>query len=462
MSRRHPVVARLLVGLGCYFFLNGIMQSLVSLRGVAAGLSGGELGLTLGLASGALGIALDMPVALRADRRGKYPVVLAGMAFFLAAGLALLAGGRALLITGAVLAGLGVSAGGNALLSWLGTAVPPAGQARLQGLNGSVQRVGALLAAGLVGVAIAAGAPALMAAGAAVVAAAGFLASRAPVMRQADTAASGPGSIVGGFRRGFGMLSRPGLVLASGINLAINVIFLETNSYVPLIHGPHRAIIVTGTLVARDVAAAVVGGGLAITGLNVAYPALVAGGLAIAGACAWAGSLATGSLAMIALGGVQGGVIGMGIAAANLFTISAIAPGQRTLAMAAAVFPSRVMYIALPIASSVVLRSAGLPDVFRLLAVILIVLAGAALILSRPAIRATRTALPPSPAPPPARPAAADSSAPPLPGPTRTRACATTGPGAGEQDPAVSGTRPGSCARTDRRPGRRPGRRGRP
>ena len=63
MRSRHPVVARLLVALGCYFFLTGIMQSLVSLRGVAAGLSGVQLGLTLGLASGALGIFVDMPVA---------------------------------------------------------------------------------------------------------------------------------------------------------------------------------------------------------------------------------------------------------------------------------------------------------------------------------------------------------------------------------------------------------------
>lgn len=408
MSRRQPVVARLLVGLSCYFFLNGIMQSLVSLRGVAAGLSGPELGLVLGLASGALGIAVDMPVAQRADHRGKYPIVQAGMACSLAAGLALLAGGRAPLVIGAVLAGLGASAGGNSLLSWLGIAIPPAGQARLQGLNGSVQRVGALLAAGLVGVAIAVGVPAVMAAGAAVVAAVGLVATRAAVMRQADTAASGtcgPGAVTGlgglggvvaSYRRGFRMLSRPGLALAAGINLAINVIFLETNSYVPLVHGPDRALIVTGTLVARDVTAVAAGASLAITGLNVAYPALVAGALAVAGACAWAGGLATGSLALIALGAVQGGVIGMCIAAANLFTIGAIPPGQRTLAMAASVFPSRVMYIALPIASSVVLRSAGLPDVFRLLAVILIVLAGAALILGRPAVRAALPAHPPA------------------------------------------------------------------
>lgn len=412
MPGRQHVVTRLLVALGCYFFLNGIMQSLVSLRGVTAGLSGVQLGLTLGLASGALGIFVDMPVAAWADRRGKYAVIQAGMACALAASLTLLAGGRAPLVIGAFLAGIGASAGGNSLLSWLGSARPPAGQARLQGLNGSVQRIGALLAAGVVGLAIAERLPIAMAAGAAVVSAAGLLATRSRVMRAADTAAGGAPGITASYRRGFAMLSNRGLLLAASINMAVNVVFLETNSYVPLAHGPDRAVIVTGTLVARDLAAVAVGAGIAVMGINVAFPAVVSGALALAAACAWAGGLATGSLALIGLGGVQGAVIGVCIAAANLFTIGAIPAHQRTLAMAASVFPSRVMFIVLPIASSVVLRSAGLPDVFRLLAAILLVLAVVALILGRRVTRVTRAApaapsAPPpaaAPVPPPARP----------------------------------------------------------
>jgi hypothetical protein len=406
MRSRDPVVTRLLIALSCYFFLNGIMQSLVSLRGVTAGLSGVELGLTLGLASGALGIFIDMPVAAGADRRGKYRVVQAGMACALAASLTLLAGGRAPLVIGAFLAGVGASAGGNSLLSWLGSARPPTGQARLQGLNGSVQRVGALLAAGLVGLAIAARLPIVMAAGAAVVSAAGLLATRSRALHAADTAAGGPPGIAASYRRGFAMLSNRGLLLAASINMAVNVIFLETNSYVPLAHGPDRAVIVTGTLVARDLAAVAAGAGIAILGLNVAFPALVAGALAVAAACAWAGGLATGSLALIALGGVQGAVIGVCIAAANLFTIGAIPARQRTLAMAASVFPSRVLFIILPIGSSVVLRAAGLPDVFRLLAVIIAALAATAFILGRRAAQAAA-----APGAPPA--AASGAAAPP-------------------------------------------------
>jgi hypothetical protein len=388
MCSRHPVVTRLLMALSCYFFLSGIMQSLVSLRGVAAGLSGLQLGLTLGLASGALGIFIDMPVAALADRRGKYAVVQVGMACSLVASVVLLAGGRAPLVVGAVLAGISASAGGNALLSWLGSVIPAAGQARLQGLNGSVQRIGALIAAAIVGIAIAARLPAVMAAAAVLVSAVGLLVTHAPVMRPADTAAGGPGGFVGSYRRGFCMLSNRGLLLAAGINTAVNVIFLETNSYVPLAHGPDRAAIVTGTLVARDLAAVAVGAGIAIRGINVALPRAVAGALAVAAVCAWAGGFATDSLALIVLGGIQGAVIGMCIAAANLFTIGAIPAHQRTLAMAASVFPSRVMYVILPIGSSVVLRAAGLPDVFRLLGALLLALGVAALLLGRLAVRA--------------------------------------------------------------------------
>jgi MFS family permease len=423
MPSRQPVVTRLLVGLGCYFFLNGIMQSLVSLRGVSAGLGGVPLGLTLGLASGALGIFIDMPVAARADRRGKYTVIQAGMACALAASLTLLAGGRAPLVIGAFLAGIGASAGGNSLLSWLGSARPPSGQARLQGLNGSVQRVGALLAAGVVGLAIAEHRPIAMAAGAAIVSALGLLATRAKVMRAADKPAvtagptagptpsglpgltpSGLSGLTASYRRGFAMLANRGLLLAASINLAVNVLFLETNSYVPLAHGPDRAVIVTGTLVARDLAAVAVGAGIAALGINVAFPALVAGALAVAAACAWAGGLATGSLTLIGLGAVQGAVIGICIAAANLFTIDAIPARERTLAMAASVFPSRLMFMVLPIASSVVLRSAGLPDVFRLLSALLLTLAAAAFLLGR---RATRDS--PAPSAPAAKAPPADA-----------------------------------------------------
>jgi hypothetical protein len=370
----------LLLAISCYFFLSGVTQSLVSLLGVAAGLGGLELGLTLGLASGAIGIVLDMPIATRADSAGKRGVAEIGLFCSFAAALVLLAGGSAPLLAGALLLGIGACCAPSALLSWLGSAVPFAGQAKVQGLNVSGMRIGGLMAAAVVGIGIAVHLPAVMAVSAAGAAGVALLVIRWPALRSADVATGAPHGVIASYRRGFAMLAERKLMLAAGINVGINVILLETNSYVPLAHGPNRAVIVIGTLMARDITAVIVGVGIAALGVNVASAIAVACAFSIAGVCAWASGAATGSFMLVVLGGLQGAVIGMCVVAASLFTIGAIPAQQRTLAMAVSVFPTRIMFLILPIGSSLVLRTAGLPDVFRLLGAILLSLAAAALL----------------------------------------------------------------------------------
>jgi hypothetical protein len=391
MQKPGPVVARLLLAICCYFFLSGVMQSLVSLLGVAAGIGGLELGLALGLASGAIGIVLDMPIAVRADSRGKRRVAEIGLFCSCVASLTLLAHGSAPLLIAALLLGIGACSAPSALLSWLGSVVPLAGQAKVQGINASGQRMGGLTAAAIVGIGIAVHLPALMAVSAALVSLTALLLIHGPAMHPTDIATAAVHGIADSYRRGLRMLGERKLALAAGTNVGINVILLETNSYVPLAHGPNRAIIVAGALVARDLTAIVVGVGIAAAGVNVASAAAVAGALSIAGLCAWASGAATGSLVLIALDGLQGAAIGMCVVAANLFTIGAIPAQQRTLAMAVSVLPTRLMFLILPIGSSVVLRTAGLPDVFRLLGVMLLGLAGATLLLGSSAIRSNGT-----------------------------------------------------------------------
>jgi len=386
-ARTPPAVGRLLLAISCYFVLSGVTQSLVSLLGVTAGLGGLELGLALGLASGAIGIVLDMPIAARADSRGKRGVAEFGLFCSCAAALALLARGSVPLLTGALLLGIGACSAPSALLSWLGSVVPLAGQGRVQGLNVSGMRIGGLTAAAVVGLSIALRLPALMAVSAAIASAAALLLIRGRAMRPTDIATAAPYGVIDSYRRGLRMLSERKLMLAAGINVGINVILLETNSYVPLAHGQDRAAIVVGALVARDIAAVVVGVGIAARGVNVASAITVAGAFSIAGVCAFASGAATGSYALVLLSGLQGAVIGVCVVAASLFTIGAIPAQQRTLAMAVSVFPTRIMFLTLPIASSLVLRTAGLPDVFRLLGIILLSLGCAALLFGSLAVR---------------------------------------------------------------------------
>lgn len=379
-----PVVGRLLVVLCCYFFLSGLMQSLVSIRGVADGLSGTWLGLTLGLASGSLGLLLDMPIAQAADDRGKLGIVAAGLVCFLGSSALLLIDGRAPLLAGAFLAGLGAIATGEAVLAWLGSATPVNRQARLQGINGSVQRFGALIAAGVVGLAIAIRQPGGMALAGAVISAAALVAAAGAVMRRADVrAAHVPARLRASYLLGLRKLGRQRIMLAGFINLAINVIFLETNSYVPLVSGPDRALVVSGTLAARDVAAVASGLLIASAGVDMASPLIASGALAVAGLATWMCSYLISSPLLIALGAVQGAVVGVSIAATNLFTINATTVRERTLAMAATLFPSRIMLLLLPIGCSLLLGAAGLADVFRLLSVVLVLIAAAMLALGR-------------------------------------------------------------------------------
>ena len=232
-----------------------------------------------------------------------------------------------------------------------------------------------------------------MALAAAVMSALGLLAVGSRRMRRADTRSPDrPAPLRLSYVRGLRMLGRRRIVLAGCINLAINVIFLETNSYVPLVHGPDRALVVSATLAARDVAA--VGAGLLVAsaGIDMASPLLAAVAMAFAGAATWASGYVIGSPLLIALGAVQGAVIGVSIAATNLFTIRATTVRERTLAMAATLFPSRVMLLVLPIGCSLLLRAAGLADVFWLLGAVLIVIAAVMLALgqsvARPAITA--------------------------------------------------------------------------
>lgn len=388
-----PVVGRLLIVLCCYFFLSGLMQSLVSIRGVAVGLSGSWLGLTLGLASGSLGLLLDMPIAQAADDRGKLRIVGAGLACFLAASALLLVSGRAALFAGAFLAGLGAIATGEAVLAWLGSATPVERQARLQGINGSVQRFGALIAAGVVGIAIAVRQPGGMALAGAAVSAVALVAGAGAVMRRADIrVAEMPARLRVSYMLGLRKLSRKRIMLAGLINLAINVIFLETNSYVPLVMGPDRALVVSGALAARDIAAVASGLLIASAGVDMASPLIASGALAIAGIATWMCSYLLSSPLLIALGAVQGAVVGVSIAATNLFTINATTARERTLAMAATLFPSRIMLLLLPIGCSLLLKAAGLAEVFRLLSVVLAMTAVAMLALGKRAPR-------PAPAP---------------------------------------------------------------
>ena len=370
-----------LVALGCYFFLLNLMQSAVSLRGAALHVQGAAFGLLLALCSGGFGILTDLGFAAYADARGRHQIVLGAFALTLCTAMLLFdEKSVALLWLAAVSFGMISSALGNPLLALLSGRVSRQRQARLQGINGSVQRFGALIAAGFVGLSLALHTPAGLAGGLVAGAAVG-LGALWTDRKSNPGGASAAGSarlrevLRQGYVRGLRMLRNRRIIIASMINIGINMIFLETNSFIPLLHGKGAsALVVSGSLAARDVLAVFAGLAIARGNHDVSAAAIVVLALATSALAAIGMGLCVHfsvTPMLVLLSAVQGIAVGVGIAATNLYTISATVDEERTVGMAASIIGMRAALIIVPLLAGTVLSARGLAWVFYLFGVVL-------------------------------------------------------------------------------------------
>ena len=150
--------SRVLVVMGSYFLLMGVLQAYVPFRASHLGADGAVLGVLLLLSGGGIGLVTDLGLAAYADARGREQVVVAGFGCALGAVfLVVLDNSIAALYIGCFLFGLGNSAIFDPLLALLTTTAHHHSQARTQGFNVSVQRTGALLAAVMIGITLASG-----------------------------------------------------------------------------------------------------------------------------------------------------------------------------------------------------------------------------------------------------------------------------------------------------------------
>jgi MFS family permease len=381
VTPREDRVADVLVALGCFFFLANLMQSAVSLRANDLHVRGLELGVALALCSGGLGIVTDIGFAAFADARGRGKLVACGFGGALCSAALLFFDRSVLLLwVAAVLFGFSGSAMGNSLLALLSGRATDWRQARLQGINGSVQRLGALVGAGIVGISLAShsveGLAGALVAGAAL----GLVAVLADVRSTATTERAVParrlrGMVGDGYVRGLKMLRQRRIVVASLINIGLNVVFLETNSFIPLLHGHGAsAIVVSGAIAARDVFAVTCGLIIAYGSYDVSAGVVVVAVLADAALAALGMGLSvhfalTGLVVL--LSALQGVAVGVGIAATNLYTISATADEDRSVGMAASILGTRAALIAVPLIAGAVLSAGGLDVVFYFFAAVL-------------------------------------------------------------------------------------------
>jgi MFS family permease len=364
--------------MGSYFLLMGVLQAYVPFRASHLGADGAVLGVLLLLSGGGIGLVTDLGLAAYADARGREQVVVAGFGCALGAVfLVVLDNSIAALYIGCFLFGLGNSAIFDPLLALLTTTAHHHSQARTQGFNVSVQRTGALLAAVMIGITLASGHDDILAltAGLACLVPMIVVYLRTPRSRRLvlKPPRSGPPGALpllrDGYRLGLKMFLRRRIVMAALVSVAVNLIFIETNSFVPLIdthHGLREAVEVSAALGARDIVAIAVGVFVVATGKDASSSKMVVSALCLAAVSAAGVGLGVNGphSVLILCCGLQGVAIGVGVAAMNLLTVGSSSDEHRAVAMAAATLINRVGVIVIPIGLGLSLQLAGLRSVF--------------------------------------------------------------------------------------------------
>lgn len=361
---------RVLLVVGACFVLTGLTQALIPLRASDLGANGAVLGLLLVLAGGGLGLFTDLGLAAYADARGRGGVVAAGFAFGLMGILTVgLSDSRWLFAVGCLAAGLANSAIFASLLALLTLTADQHGQARAQGFNVATQRLGALVSALLIGAALLWRRDSLLAfSGAAVCVAALAVIARPRTRPHGSSGTQLVRLMADGYRRGLTMFSRRKIVLASLLSFVTNLMFIETNSFLPLFDSrrvSERAAVITAALVARDLVAVSVGVLTIATGRDAARLRTVAGSLlaAVLGA-ALVGLDGGRSGWTVFACGLQGVGVGVGVVAMNLLTVGGSSPEHRSLGMASATLINRLGVIVVPPLLGLSLEVAGLRSVF--------------------------------------------------------------------------------------------------
>jgi len=374
--------------MGSYFLLTGVLQAFVPLRATNLGTDGAAIGILLVLTGGGIGLFTDLGFAAYADAYGRDKVVFAGFACVLVAVcLVVVDSSITALFVGCFLVGLGSSAIFDPLLALLTTTKHNRSQAITQGFNVTIQRAGALLAVATIGLTLASRHDEIL------VVAGGAACLAAMVVMYAARRRSGRYSMApvrrlesgglkrllkNGYRDGLKMFLRRRIVMAAIVSVAVNLIFIETNAFVPLLdtrHGLREAVVVTAALGARDLVAIAVGVFTVATGKDASSSKVVVAVLCLAAVSAAGIGLGRGGPhAMLILWcALQGVAIGVGVAAMNLLTVGASSEERRSLAMAAATLINRLGVIVIPVGLGLTLQLAGLKFVFFVIAGTLVV-----------------------------------------------------------------------------------------
>jgi MFS family permease len=338
-----------------FFAAQTAVQVVVPIAASTAQLSGTVIGLLLAIPA-AVGLLLDLPLSALSDAIGRRLPIAVGALFGCAAAIVLALGTESTgYFSGMVLWAIAASLIQFPALAFITEAAPGDQHARIQGYNGSVQRLALLIATISVGLFLERDHGTTLAFGAAGVALAAIAILIFPLNEgPANREPVGFRRIGGSYRTAVELLTRrPAMLLSALIALANGTVIITIgNSFVPLylVRDLHQAPFVVGLLLAwRNLIAAVLSAQFGAIVPRVGLLRLVLTTNALAAASVLFVPLVSETPLLFVVVALQGIGFAFTAGTGNVLIAGATAPSERALAFAANQLVARIGTLLLPL-----------------------------------------------------------------------------------------------------------------
>lgn len=373
------------------FAAQTMVSVLVPFSATRSGLSASIIGLLVSIPLG-LGLLVDIPIAKASDLLGRRPAIIAGGIVGTIAAITLALGeDLGHLVAGSVLFGLALSLLVGPALALVTEVSTHENHARVQGFNGAVQGLSALMGAGAVGILLtSAGTSVSFVAVAILIAATIGLA--APIREQARSQARLPSgnpltAFGSAYRRALAMLfQEPTLMMAAAAASLYGLVFLIVgNAFAPvyLVGAGHSSADAANLLAVRSTVGAALSltFGFVVVRTGMVRLILAANALGVIG-IGLIPLMAQSDFILVAFA-LQGIGVAYGPATVNLLVTSATSESERAIGFSATMLAARVTGTLLPIALGVTATVGGYAAFFLVSVVAGLLLVAAIAVLAR-------------------------------------------------------------------------------
>jgi len=360
----------ILIAIFFLFATQTIVSVLVPITASDLGIGGTLIGLLVALPS-AVALFTEVPAAAFSDSVGrKLPILIGATLALLASVIFLFSSSLVPLTVSVVIYGAGLSVSAVPALAFVTEASRPEHQARVQGYNGAVQGLSALVGALSVGLLLQLTSPRLAFA---VVTLLAVLALVAVARTDDHTRFNRPGFRLASVLRSYARVARlvrtsRQIQLAGLVSLNYTFVFLVIgNSFLPLLlikNLGYSAVFAGVVLGFRSIVATIVSSSFGFIVGHVGFRRSMLITNAAAAIAVLLTAAAHAPAMFLILAALQGVGCGFSAATANLYVVSATAESDRALGFSTASFTSRLGTIILPVLLGSVLQLLGISTAF--------------------------------------------------------------------------------------------------